>query len=817
MSAVAPRWTHANKDGVGTAYSAGSRVWFTLWNGHLTELYFPTLDSPQVRDVQVLLADGEKLLADETHDSAATVERMCPALGYTVVRDCPEGRWQLRKTIISDPHLPVVLEHCELEVPDGALRDRIRVHVLAAPHLGGSGGHNTAEVCELAGRPVLVAENEGKHLAVLADVPFDVASAGRVGSGDGWTDLHDDGQLDDLKRHAEGNVALTGRLDFGRPRLSDATCPADGEKVRSWTLAVGLGDTRAAALAAVLQSLDIPFPEQVAKFREQWDRPAEDRRKLEQHSADGGSLYRGGFSVLLAHEDKTYQGATVASLSIPWGETVGDEGGRGGYHLVWPRDMAHTATGLLAAGNAETPRRALAYLTAVQGADGRFAQNFWLDGRVYWEGVQLDETAYPVVLAGHLHREDALRGFDPTPMCLKAVRFLIAAGPVTGQERWEEASGYSPSTLAVIAAGCLSAAGFARRSGRDAFADLAEWYADWVVENTLRWCVTNAGELPGTDSGRYIVRILPAECGEARRPGEVDTAEVTLANRPPDAPHTFPARNVVDGGFLALVRYGLVPADDPAVVDTLDVIDAVLKTDLPQGPGWHRYNHDGYGQRDDGGPFDGWGVGRCWPLLTGERAHYELAAGGDVTPLVETIEGFASPTGLLPEQVWDADPIPDQHLEPGGPTGSAMPLAWAHAEYLTLLRSLSDGVPFDRLPEAERRYLKSTPPPAATYWSFHHPTPVGPAGRPVRLVCDAAFRVRFSDDADVNVEPRTVGNAADGDAAELDSTAIDTGGDPLHTADLPAGDAGTAVRFTFHWTDADRWEGATFTVEFTRS
>ena len=689
------------------------------------------------------------------------------------------------------------------------------MYVLAAPHLGGEGAGNTAEVVDLAGRPVLVAENDGQHVAVLADVPFDRASAGEVGAGDGWTDLSDDGQLDQLKRHAEGNVALTGRLAFTHPRLSDATCPADPDGVMSWTLAVALGDTRAAALAAVLQALDIPFPEQLAKFREQWGRPAGDRLGLEEFSADGGSLYRGSFSVLLAHEDKTYQGATVASLSIPWGQTVGDHGGRGGYHLVWPRDMVHTATGLLAAGNAETPRRALAYLTAVQGDDGRFAQNFWLDGRVYWEGTQLDETAHPAVLAGHLHREGALRGFDPTPMCLRAVRFLITSGPVTGQERWEEAGGYSPGTLAVIAAAGLSAAGFARRAGHDAFADLAEWYADWLVENTLRWCVTENGELPGSPSGRYLVRILPADCGEARRPGEADTADLTLANQPPDAPHTFPARNVVDGGFLVLVRYGLVPADHPLVTDTLGVIDAVLKTDLPQGPGWHRYNHDGYGQRDDGGPFVDWGVGRVWPLLTGERAHHELAAGGDVGSLVEAFEGFASPTGLLPEQVWDADPIESAHLRPGGPTGSAMPLAWAHAEYLSLLRSLKDGRPFDRLPAAEERYLGPVaggqgPPPAATYWSFRHPTPVGPAGRPVRLVCDAPFRVRFTADANAPADPR-----ADGDWTDLDSTEIPVGtADPLHTADLPGGAAGTEVRFTFYWPGGDRWEGANFAVGF---
>jgi glucoamylase len=178
-----------------------------------------------------------------------------------------------------------------------------------------------------------------------------------------------------------------------------------------------------------------------------------------------------------------------------------------------------------------------------------------------------------------------------------------------------------------------------------------------------------------------------------------------IANLAPGANNSFPAKEIVDAGFLELVRYGIRKPHDPVIVDSLKVVDAVLKVNTPVGPVWHRYNHDGYGQRDDGGPFKGWGKGGAWPLLTGERAHFELAAGQDIKPFIRAIERFASATGLLPEQVWDEQDIPGKHMFLGRPTGSAMPLMWAHAEYIKLLRSASDGRVFDLIPEVAHRYL----------------------------------------------------------------------------------------------------------------
>ena len=134
-----------------------------------------------------------------------------------------------------------------------------------------------------------------------------------------------------------------------------------------------------------------------------------------------------------------------------------------------------------------------------------------------------------------------------------------------------------------------------------------------------------------------------------------------------------PARNIVGGDFLSLVRLGLRDPHDPIIVDSLAVIDAVIKYDLPQGPCWQRYNHDGYGQHADGAAFDGAGVGGAWPLLTGERGHYELEAGRDPLPFIKTLERFANFGGMLPEQVWCRDEL--ARFKPGLPTGSAMPLS----------------------------------------------------------------------------------------------------------------------------------------------
>ena len=329
----------------------------------------------------------------------------------------------------------------------------------------------------------------------------------------------------------------------------------------------------------------------------------------------------------------------------------------------------------------------------------------WLDGTPYWSGVQLDEAAFPILLVDMLARADALTPQTQAlcwPMVERAARFIVRNGPVTGQDRWEEDAGYSPFTLAVTISALLVAADmadtFASREAGDAIRATADaWNAsieDWIFARD-----TPLAKELGIDG--YYVRIAPGGTGDAPPwAGNIVVKNVVDGWRP--------ASDVVSVDALALVRFGLRRADDPRILDTLKAIDHLLRVELPTGPCWRRYNGDGYGEHADGASFDGTGVGRPWPLLTGERAHYELAAGrlDEARKLLRTMSTLTSAGGLLPEQVWDADDIPARELFRGKPSGSAMPLVWAHAEDIKLRRSLADGSVFDMPPLARARYAQ---------------------------------------------------------------------------------------------------------------
>ena len=508
------------------------------------------------------------------------------------------------------------------------------------------------------------------------------------------------------------------------------------------------------------------------------------------------TLYRTSFNLLRAHEDKSYPGAFIASLSIPWGEAVGDED-QGGYHLVWTRDMVNSANAMLAAGDRTTPLRALIYLDVSQQENGGFAQNFWIDGEPYWRGIQLDEVAFPILLAWRLKRENALQDFDPYPMVLRAAAYLVRHGPVTPQERWEEVSGYSPSTLASNIAALICAACFARERGDAATAKYLEEYADFLECHVESWTVTTEGTLlPGVP--RHYLRILPESADNPTPEEDPNQGNITIANRQPGAQNVFPAKEIVDAGFLELVRHGVRKPDDPLIVDSLKVVDAVLKVETPFGPCWHRYNHDGYGQREDGGAFVGWGQGRVWPLLTGERGHYELAAGHDAKPFVRAMESFASATGLLPEQAWDGPDQPDVYMYCGRPTGSAMPLMWAHAEYIKLLRSVRDGKVSDLIPDVAKRYLGGRADRQLfEVWKSTRQVRSVKRGYVLRIQVPASFRLHWSDD-----EWQTV--------KDTPSSATTLG---VEFVDIPISAAQRApIRFTFFWTASNSWEGRDFLV-----
>jgi glucoamylase len=783
---IEPRWTHGDKEGVGTAYSASSRLWFTMWHGYVTEIYYPTVDFPQVRDLQCLLTDGETFFHDELRHLQYRIKRLDNMLGYAVESEDAGHRYTLQKQVIADPHLPCLLEHIRVQRGAGyAERDfaRLKLYLLCAPHLELGGLGNDAYVMRVAGRDVLVAHKGSTWLAMMATHPFSRCSVGYAGKSDGWTDLADGFQMDwQFDRAPDGNVALTGEIPMA--------------ETQEFTVGVAFGNRLSRVLTTLFQSLTVPFDSQRARAQEQWSRADHTLLPLHEQSQDDGTLYRASHQVVLAHEDKTYQGAIIASMSIPWGEAKsGDH--LGGYHLVWVRDLVQAATALLAVGNRNTPLRSLIYLAINQLPDGSFPQNFWIDGRAYWQGIQLDEVAFPILLAHRLWRDNALGEFDPYPMVLAAGGFLARSGPATQEERWEEVSGYSPATLAANIAALICAANFARERGDEETAVLCEEHADFLEGNVENWTVTNNGTLvPGIR--RHFVRITPARIGDPLPDTGVDDSIVTLNNRAPSQQSKFLARDIVDAGFLELVRYGVRRFDDPVIVDSLRVVDSILKVDTPYGRAWRRYNHDSYGQRYDGGPFEGYGHGAAWPLLAGERGHYELAAGGDVTSCIRWLEGFATPTGLLPEQVWDRADWPEKYLWQGRPTGASVPLLWAHAEYLKLLRSVRDGRVFDLVPEVAARYLGDRRCcRKLKVWSFLSPAAVVRPGDTLRILAEALFHLRWSLDGWQNV------NDTPAKCTRLG----------FHYVDIAVPEqAREPVRFTFHWPEAGRWEGKDFAI-----
>jgi glucoamylase len=742
------------------------------------------VDRPQIRDLQYLITDGKSFFHEEKRNLQSKFERLSDhALGYRCTNSDPDGRYAVVKEIITDPHLACVLQRTKLTGEESFI-SKLRLYALCAPHLEVGGWGNNGYVVEVDGRKILMAQKQGTWLAMAATVPWSRVSCGYVGHSDGWTDLAGNFQMDWEFDHAnDGNIALTGQLDLGSQR--------------EFTLGLAFGDTQHHAIATLFQALGTPFEEHQKRYREQWDRTSAHQMPLETVSSDNGSLYHSSFSLMLAHEDKSYPGALIASLSIPWGESAGDKD-QGGYHLVWTRDMVNSASALLASGESATPLRALIYLAVCQQEDGGFAQNFWVNGNPYWRGIQLDEVAFPILLALRLSQQNALQEVDPYPMVLKAASYLLRHGPVTQQERWEEASGYSPSTLASNIAALIGAAYFCRQRADKATAEYLEQYADFLESHIDAWTVTTEGTLvPGIR--RHYIRILPDDVDNPDPAEDPNSGILKIANLAPGTPNSFPAKEVVDAGFLELVRYGIRKPNNPIILDSLKVIDAVLKVDTPVGPVWRRYNHDGYGQREDGGSYVGWGKGRAWPLLTGERAHFELSARQDVKPFIRAIEGFASATGLLPEQVWDEKDKPNAHMLLGRPTGSAMPLMWAHAEYVKLLRSVSDGRVFDLIPEVAERYLGDRKAcQLFEIWKPNRRVRFVKKGYTLRIQAPASFHLHWTGDEWGTVK-------------DTPSSATTLG---IDFVDIPIIARQRApIRFTFFWIESNSWEGRDYIVE----
>jgi glucoamylase len=783
-----PRWTSSAKSGVGTSLGLASRVWFTLSHGIFNEIYYPEVDQACTRDLGLIVTDGRGFFSEEKRHARSVVTYPVDGVpAHHLVNRCLEGRYEIEKDVVTDPRLDVVLQRTRFVPLQGALAD-YHLHVLLAPHLANHGVGNTAWVGEYKGVPMLFAEHGASALALACSAPWRKRSAGFVGVSDGWQDLIRHKLMTWTYRRAEnGNIALCGEVDL-------ESCEG------LFLLALGFGRNPAEAAGRALASLKRGFKRAWDEYVSGWQEWQQGLLSLPELPPARAGIFRASTVVLRTHESKRLPGGLIASLSIPWGFAKGDDD-LGGYHLVWPRDLAESAGGLLAAGALDDARRALSYLQVTQEADGHWPQNMWLDGTPYWHGIQMDETAFPILLVDLARREGALEDGDLQqfwPMVRRAASFVACNGPVTQQDRWEEDPGYSPFTLAVEIAALHAAADLAQLNGEPGLVDFLRETADAWNSCIERWTYVTGTDLCRDVGVRgYYVRIAPCESADAASPAG---GFVPIKNRPPGQ-STLPVAHIVSLDALALVRFGLRAPDDPRITDTVKVIDAVLRVDTPCGPAWRRYNDDGYGEHEDGRAFDGTGTGRVWPLLVGERAHYELAAGRreDAEQLLRAFGRFANEGGLLPEQVWDAPDIPEKELFSGRPSGSAMPLVWAHAEYVKLLRSIRDGRVFDMPPQTVQRYQVAHTGSPHAIWRFNHKCRALEMRKTLRLELLAPVCVRWSAD-----EWKSV----------YDSDSRDTGLG-VHVVDLPTCDLpiGTTVRFTFHWQGVDRWEGRDFEVQ----
>jgi glucoamylase len=670
-------WTEADKDGFGTATGTRSKVWHTLDDGELTEVYYPDIATPALRDLQFVVSDGRRF-AERERQSAGHATALADPRSLTYRQTSTTRRYRIVKTYVTDPQRNALVVDVRFVSRTGK---RLTLYALADPALSNDGDDDRGRSV----RHALVAHDEKAASALLATPRFRRTSSGYLGHSDGWTDLRSDHKLSWTYRASKpGNVVQT------------ALTALDGVKRRHMTLVIGFGRTGASALSTARAALRTGFRRSAAGYAAGWHAYLGSLKPRPASAAPFATTYDVSAMTLAASEDKTHRGAYVASPSMPWAFGQGLEKPSSVYHLVWSRDLYQIATGLLAAGDRAGAERSLDYLfSSQQTPDGCFPQNSNLDGSRHWENLQLDEVAFPVVLAWQLGRRDA-KTFASVK---RAVGCILKKGPATPQERWENQSGWSPATIASEIAALVCAADIARANGDTASA--AEWEAkadDWQGK-VDGWTATANGPY---SADPYYLRL--SKHGD---PNEGTTYDIGDSG-----PTKVDQRKVTDPSFLELVRLGVKRYDTPLVLTTLGVVDRRLGVDTPHGRFWHRFDFDGYGEKQNGSPWavdlptnptEDWAknqtIGRIWPIFAGERGEYELAAGQSAAARerLAAMASAASPGHMISEQVWDQfRPSNSAGFPRGQETTSASPLAWSHAQFLRLAWSIDAGHPIER-------------------------------------------------------------------------------------------------------------------------
>ena len=767
-------WSSASKQGVGTACNDISKVWFTIANGIITEVFYPTVDTANIKDLQLLITDGKTFVDEERKDTISSIEYIAPkSLAYRIINTAKNGRYKIVKHIVTDTYGQSVVIKTSFQALKGT-QDDYRLFIYLAPHIKNKGYGNSGRCISYAGKDYLIAWREDIALALTANIPFKNMSCGYSGYSDGWHDLKNNLKMDWVfHRIEDGNIAMIAEID-----------------AKEFTAVLSFGKNDLEAVQEANKTLGRGYDAIEAGYIKEWHDYLYKLKDFSEESFDNGRLYWISAMVVKAHEDKTYKGGVIASLSIPWGESKSDTE-TGGYHLVWPRDMVKAAFSFMAMGDMDTPLAILKFLERTQKSDGSWPQNMWLDGRPYWNGVQLDEVAFPILLAWRLVAMGMLKE-NFYPMIKKAASYLVKEGPITEQERWEENSGFSPSTLAIEIVALICAAQLAKKMGEDRESKYLFDIADYWQTQIEDWTFTDCGCLLSEHPEHYQ-RIASIATESLDMGGTACQIFLPIKNLPSESIREHSQCSVVDGGFLELVRYGIRDPKDQHILKTLPVIDKLLKMDTPFGAVWHRYNNDGYGEKEDGSPFDGSGIGRAWPLLTGERGMYEFLAGSSIDPCLKAMKGFANDGGMIPEQVWDAKDIPEKGLFKNSGTGSATPLVWAHAEYIKLLTSKKECRGCDIVDEVYRRYVVKKTKSNINAWKINKPIKRIQASNTLRIVTSEIAILHWTKDNWKTIRDDT----------------FEITGLGLFYIDIPAGtfQQGDACIFTFYYPVTDKWEG----------
>jgi glucoamylase len=703
-------WLPANKSGFGTSHTTSSKVWFTLEGGRLSEVYYPRLDTPSVRNLDFMITDGHSFAA-RVQDASSSMTRLVGSdhgrrdnkgepnsLTYQIINTDTGMRWRLTTTFVTDPSRPTLLIDVKFTSLDGR---PYQVYAVYQPQLDNPAVGAPLNQSGLTEGNALLSSDAQMQVAsaFVASPAFTETSNGYLGTSDGGTDLSQHFHLTTHYSSApQGTVVQTGRLPL--------TGLADSRHV---TLALSFAAAESTALDTANASLEVGFDRVSDQYADGWDQYLRSLRDppVSLGTQNQRKLYAVSAMVLAASEDKTYRGAFVASPTMPWAFGNGLINPSGLYHAVWSRDVYEIVTALTVEGDTAGAERGLDFLFNVQQKpDGSFPQNSKVDGAQVCGGLQLDEVADPIILAYQLGRKDATTWRQHVkPAADFLVKFVSSDGypaPYTPQERWEEQCGYSPSTIASEIAGLVCAANIAQVNGDAGSAKFYLATADSWRSQLGKWTVTENGPwrpLP------YYVRLT--------KDGNPNAGTTySLCN---GGPGRMDQRAVADAGFLELIRLGIKPASDRVIINSLQVVDAQIGVTTPNGIFWHRYNNDGFGETSTGAP---WSLaapdtltthGRLWPFFAGERGEYDLAAHNvlEAKAHLLAIWRTANEGYLLSEQVWDNQaPSGQTGFAAGTGTASATPLAWAHAQFIRLAFDIAAGHLLEQPAIVARRYLQ---------------------------------------------------------------------------------------------------------------